>query len=112
MSLYGRNQTLLKEAGEWVAGGETIALSGSSGGQRRPALYFAIRHHGRPLDPERWCGPQRQLGRVKPRIRAGHLVRERRAISRIKKAEAGRAVQPSSDAPRVIANSQPEPSQL
>jgi septal ring factor EnvC (AmiA/AmiB activator) len=56
MSLYGHNQTLLKEPGEWVGSGETIALSGASGGQRRPGLYFAIRRQGRPLDPEQWCG--------------------------------------------------------
>lgn len=57
MSLYGHNQTLLKEAGEWVAKGEVIALSGSSGGRKTPALYFAIRHESQPEDPEQWCGP-------------------------------------------------------
>jgi len=55
MTLYGHNQTLLKELGEWVATGETIALSGSSGGHPSPGLYFAIRYRGRPLNPERWC---------------------------------------------------------
>jgi septal ring factor EnvC (AmiA/AmiB activator) len=55
MTLYGRNQALLKERGEWVAAGDTIALSGTSGGQRDAGLYFALRHHGRPLDPEHWC---------------------------------------------------------
>ncbi|MCG6861640.1 MAG: peptidoglycan DD-metalloendopeptidase family protein, partial [Chromatiaceae bacterium] len=55
MTFYGHNQTLLKEPGEWVAAGETIALSGSSGGRLSPRLYFAIRHRGRPLNPEHWC---------------------------------------------------------
>jgi septal ring factor EnvC (AmiA/AmiB activator) len=55
MSLYGHNQTLLKEPGEWVEAGETVALSGSSGGRVSPGLYFAIRHRGRPLNPEQWC---------------------------------------------------------
>ncbi len=55
MTLYGHNQTLLKERGEWVAAGETIALSGSSGGHLSPGLYFAIRYRGRPLNPEQWC---------------------------------------------------------
>ncbi len=55
MSLYGHNQTLLKEAGEWVADGEVIALSGASGGRKTAALYFAIRHASQPQNPEEWC---------------------------------------------------------
>jgi len=57
MTLYGHNQTLLKERGEWVAAGEAIALSGSSGGRLLSGLYFAIRYRGRPLNPEQWCRP-------------------------------------------------------
>ena len=56
MSLYGHNEALLKEVGEWVAAGEVIALSGNSGGRDDPVLYFAIRRHGEPLDPGTWCG--------------------------------------------------------
>lgn len=56
MSLYGHNEALLKEVGEWVAAGEVIALSGTSGGRDDPVLYFAIRRHGEPLDPATWCG--------------------------------------------------------
>jgi len=55
MTLYGHNQALLREVGEWVATGEAIALSGTSGGLREPVLYFAIRHNGRPQDPAVWC---------------------------------------------------------
>lgn len=55
MSLYGHNQSLLKEPGEWVAGGETIATIGNSGGQTRAGLYFEIRHNGKPTDPGKWC---------------------------------------------------------
>jgi len=55
MTLYGHNQTLLKEPGEWVAPGDVIALSGSSGGLHSAGLYFAIRHRGKPLDPQQWC---------------------------------------------------------
>lgn len=55
MSLYGHNETLLKEVGEWVAGGDVIALSGKSGGRGDAALYFGIRHNGKPLDPVGWC---------------------------------------------------------
>jgi murein hydrolase activator len=57
MTLYGHNQTLLKEVGEWVSGGEPVALSGSSGGQRGGQLYFAIRRQGAPQDPQLWCRP-------------------------------------------------------
>ena len=56
MTLYGHNQALLKDVGEWVASGELIALAGESGGAGRRGLYFAIRRDGRALDPTRWCG--------------------------------------------------------
>jgi len=55
MSLYGYNQTLLKKPGDWVLAGETIALSGDSGGQRTAGVYFEIRHRGKPLNPAIWC---------------------------------------------------------
>lgn len=55
MSLYGHNQTLYKETGDWVEAGERIAAVGRSGGQEHAALYFEIRHNGRPTNPERWC---------------------------------------------------------
>jgi murein hydrolase activator len=56
MSVYGNNQTLLKEVGEWVGAGDVVALSGSSGGQQTGRLYFAIRHRGQAQDPRAWCG--------------------------------------------------------
>jgi len=55
MSLYGHNQALYKEVGEWVDTGEVVALLGASGGQLRPGLYFELRHQGRPINPVRWC---------------------------------------------------------
>lgn len=66
MTLYGHNQTLLKEPGEWVAAGDTVALSGSSGGRESAGLYFAIRHRGRPLNPEKWCRRKGRLGQELP----------------------------------------------
>jgi septal ring factor EnvC (AmiA/AmiB activator) len=54
MSLYGYNESLRKDVGDWVAPGETIATSGASGGQKTPALYFELRHQGKPLDPKPW----------------------------------------------------------
>ncbi|HBX54402.1 murein hydrolase activator EnvC family protein [Pseudomonas sp. UBA2684] len=58
LSLYGHNQSLLKDAGDVVKAGEPIATVGTSGGQDTPALYFAIRQQGRPSDPAQWCRAQ------------------------------------------------------
>ena len=55
MSLYGHNQSLYKETGDWVETGEVIATVGDSGGQDNSGLYFEIRKDGRPTDPVRWC---------------------------------------------------------
>jgi septal ring factor EnvC (AmiA/AmiB activator) len=55
MSLYGHNQTLLKNVGDIVETGEPIALVGQSGGQVEPALYFEIRHQGQAKNPKLWC---------------------------------------------------------
>ena len=55
MSLYAHNQTLLREVGEWVSAGSAIATVGDSGGQQSAALYFEIRHNGKPQNPTRWC---------------------------------------------------------
>jgi septal ring factor EnvC (AmiA/AmiB activator) len=54
MSLYGYNDALRRDVGDWVAPGETIALSGASGGQRAPALYFELRLNGEPINPKSW----------------------------------------------------------
>jgi septal ring factor EnvC (AmiA/AmiB activator) len=55
MSLYAHNQVLLKEPGEWVNSGDTIARSGNTGGQAVAGLYFEIRHKGKPTNPSSWC---------------------------------------------------------
>lgn len=54
MSLYGYNQALYKQVGDWVETGESIATVGQSGGQQRSGLYFELRHQGKPLNPKRW----------------------------------------------------------
>jgi septal ring factor EnvC (AmiA/AmiB activator) len=58
MSLYGSNQSLYKEVGDWVDEGEAIASVGDSGGRRETALYFEIRHNGKPVNPLKWCRNQ------------------------------------------------------
>jgi septal ring factor EnvC (AmiA/AmiB activator) len=55
MSLYGHNQSLLREPGEWVSAGDALASVGDSGGKIGPGLYFEIRHDGRPENPAKWC---------------------------------------------------------
>lgn len=55
MSLYGYNQSLFKETGEWVESGEIIAQVGNSGGRTQPGVYFGIRKNGTPVDPKSWC---------------------------------------------------------
>lgn len=60
MSLYGHNQSLYKETGDWVDANEIIAEVGNSGGQQASALYFEIRHNGRPTNPSRWCRRSRR----------------------------------------------------
>jgi septal ring factor EnvC (AmiA/AmiB activator) len=55
MSLYGHNQSLYKETGDWVEPAEVIATVGDSGGQESSGLYFEIRKDGHPTDPVRWC---------------------------------------------------------
>lgn len=64
MTLYGHNQTLFKEPGDWVDVNEPVALVGSSGGRDRSGVYFGIRHQGRAVDPVRWCAgrPGRAAG--------------------------------------------------
>ena len=54
MTLYGYNETTLKNAGDWVAPGDVIATVGDSGGQAQPALYFEVRKGKQPVNPGRW----------------------------------------------------------
>lgn len=54
MSLYGNNESLLKQVGEKTQSGETVASVGSSGGALESGVYFELRHEGRPFDPMKW----------------------------------------------------------
>jgi septal ring factor EnvC (AmiA/AmiB activator) len=56
LSLYGHNQDLIMEVGEWVTSGTVIAHVGDSGGQPVPGLYFEIRKNGSPVNPSHWVG--------------------------------------------------------
>ena len=54
MSLYGNNESLLKQKGDYIKGGEVIALSGNSGGNKYNGLYYELRHNGKPFNPLKW----------------------------------------------------------
>ena len=54
MSLYGNNETLYKQVGDIIRGGDTIAAVGNSGGNPDSGLYFELRHQGKPFDPLTW----------------------------------------------------------
>jgi len=54
MSLYGNNETLYKQVGDIVRGGDTIASVGNTGGNEDFGLYFEMRHESKPLDPMKW----------------------------------------------------------
>jgi septal ring factor EnvC (AmiA/AmiB activator) len=53
-SLYGCNEALLKEVGDWVEAGEVVANSGASGDFTAAALYFELRRRGEAVDPAPW----------------------------------------------------------
>ncbi|MFZ2302056.1 MAG: peptidoglycan DD-metalloendopeptidase family protein [Gallionella sp.] len=54
MSLYGNNETLYKQVGDILRGGDTVAAVGNSGGNENSGLYFELRHESKPLDPMKW----------------------------------------------------------
>lgn len=55
LSIYGNNEALLKQVGDDVKGGETVARVGNSGGNPETGLYFELRHQGQPMDPMKWA---------------------------------------------------------
>lgn len=54
MSLYAHNDALLRNVGDRVRKGQSVATVGSSGGHGRPALYFELRRSGQPVNPGTW----------------------------------------------------------
>ena len=55
LTIYGNNDSLLKQVGQVVKGGETVAIVGNSGGNPESGLYFELRHQGQPIDPMKWA---------------------------------------------------------
>jgi murein hydrolase activator len=58
LSLYGYNESILKNAGDWVAPGDAIATVGDSGGRQQASLYFEIRNGKTPVNPRLWVTRQ------------------------------------------------------
>ncbi|MDR2112235.1 MAG: peptidoglycan DD-metalloendopeptidase family protein [Candidatus Accumulibacter sp.] len=54
LSIYAYNDAMLKQVGDAVRGGDSIATAGNSGGNPESGLYFELRHQGRPVDPMKW----------------------------------------------------------
>ncbi len=55
MTLYGHNQSLYAQVGDWVEAGQVIAAVGSTGDTPESGVYFEIRQQGQPRDPLQWC---------------------------------------------------------
>lgn len=54
LTVYGNNESLFRQAGDKVRGGEAVASVGNSGGNPESGLYFELRHQGQALDPLKW----------------------------------------------------------
>lgn len=54
MTLYGYNQSLYTQVGDWVEAGQVIASLGNTGDVPEAGVYFEIRHQGQPRDPQQW----------------------------------------------------------
>ena len=53
LSLYGNNESLLHEVGDWVEPGELISVVGNNPGMTQ-GLYFELRKDGKAIDPAAW----------------------------------------------------------
>jgi len=62
MTLYGHNEALRQQTGDWVKAGQVIATVGNTGDAPSTGVYFEIRRNGVPHDPLQWCA----TGRIGP----------------------------------------------
>jgi len=53
LSLYGNNESLLADVGDWVEPGELISVVGTNPGMSQ-GLYFELRKDGKAVDPAAW----------------------------------------------------------
>jgi septal ring factor EnvC (AmiA/AmiB activator) len=52
VSVYGHNEVLLRETGDWVVPGDELGQLAGEGARR--GLYFALSYAGKPIDPKDW----------------------------------------------------------
>ncbi len=53
-TLYAHLEEMFKQKGDKVTSDEVIATVGESGALSGSGLYFEVRHHGKPEDPQLW----------------------------------------------------------
>jgi len=58
MTLYGNNESLLKQVDDEVEAGDLIAQSGENDVRQQAGLYFEIRYKGSPTNPMKWLRKQ------------------------------------------------------
>jgi septal ring factor EnvC (AmiA/AmiB activator) len=58
LSIYGNNESVLRQVGDGVHAGDALATVGTSGGGEASGLYFETRYEGRPFDPLPWLQPK------------------------------------------------------
>ena len=58
MSLYGDNESLQREVGDWVNAGDPLGTAGIEAGGHE-GVFFGLRHHGRPVNPRPWLSRRR-----------------------------------------------------
>jgi len=56
-TVYAHVDELFKTKGTAVTDGDVIATVGDTGSMTGPKLYFEIRHHGKPQNPDQWLKP-------------------------------------------------------
>lgn len=54
LSVYGNNQSLLRQVGDTVKAGDAVAAVGNSGGNPESGLYFELRQRGQAINPLNW----------------------------------------------------------
>lgn len=60
-TLYGYLSDFDVEEGDWLTEGDVLGFVGETGSLAGPRLYFEVRTDGKPVDPESWLQPSRQL---------------------------------------------------
>ena len=54
LTIYGNNESVLRQVGDAVHAGDVVATVGATGGAQSSGLYFEMRYQGKPFDPLSW----------------------------------------------------------